>query len=125
MRAKFVTGIATAAIVAVVALVYVRSVSGADPRFHACGGDAGHVRAAFAMNHARDFQSHYPNALRTPELETDSPAYVVDFEGGTVIPIMMSNPRAAKATSYQNVVCVFADGVPNWYFDVDKSAMHP
>jgi hypothetical protein len=124
MRAKLIAGLGVATVVAAVTFIYVQSVTGADPRFHACGGDSGHVRAAFAMSHARDFGAHYPHALRTPELETDSPAYVVDFEG-TVIPLTTGNPRAPRVTSYKNVLCVFADGVPNWYFDVDKAGMHP
>ena len=110
------------AVFAAVAFVYVHSVSGADPRLAACGGDSGKVRAAFAIAHARDFQAHYPHALRTPELETDSPAFVVDFSSATM-PLMTGNARAPRTTSYTNVVCVYADGVPNWYFDVDKTDM--
>ena len=124
-RAKFGAALSLVAVLTAFGLLYVQAVAGSDARFRACGGSAGHVRAAFALNHARDIQSHYPHLLRTPELETDSPAFVVDFDGDTAIPLMTVNPRAPQITSFKNVMCVFADGAPNWYFDVDKTDMHP
>lgn len=123
MRLKFFAIIGVVAVLVGLGLIYVQAVASADPRLRACGGDGGNVRAAFAIARARDLQDHYPHMLRTPELETDSPAFVVDFDGETTLPLMMTNPRAPKASAYTNVVCVYADGIPNWYYDVDKSEM--
>ena len=127
MPARRIAAIVVVITVALSGLVYTQAAFGADPRLRACGGDSPDVkvRMSFTISHARDFQAHYPYALKTPELETDGPAYVVDFEGPVNVRFT-GNPRAQpRRGPYTNVVCVFADGVPNWYYDVDKTGMRP
>lgn len=127
MSARVIAGVIVLAAVASLMLIYVQAVSGADPRLRACGGASPgvKVRVSFAMTHARDFQAHYPHALKTPELNTDEPAYVVDFDGSVNVRFT-GNPRSEpRQGPYHNVVCVFAQGIPNWYYDVDKTGVHP
>ncbi len=51
----------------------------AVPEFDACGGSSRSVMTAFPMPRASDFRGHLPHFPASPELETDTPAFVVVF----------------------------------------------
>ena len=111
---------------------------GADPRLKTCTTDGtGVVQVSFAMAHARDYQDHLPRMLRSPELEIDSPAYVVVFSGAvnsafaggaaaqpadSVVP---ADPQPATQSPATGVVCVSVDGSPTYYSNVDTTGLKP
>jgi hypothetical protein len=101
----------------------------ADPRPRACGANGGgHVQAAFAMDHASSFWSHFPNALQAPELEVDTPAYVVVFSGPVKL-VIAGNPNGAggslQQATFDHVVCVLVGDTPNFYYNVDTTGFQP
>ncbi len=101
----------------------------ADPRLDLCGGTAhgNKILAAFEMSRARDFWQHFPRALRAPELEVDSPAFVVAFDGPTRLDLWLgarSKPLEASVTR-DGVVCVVVDGIPNMYSGIDFTDFRP
>lgn len=145
--AGFVPAVATVAVVAVVAVVALLVVKlppssgpsaspsfpiiASDPRFAACGGgmgDGDQVIAAFPFV-AADYQRHFPNMGRSPELEVDQPAFAVVFEEGLQPPGVLGRliqPSPAASPS-GHMVCVYVgeapDGEPYYYIDVDITGM--
>ncbi len=101
-----------------------------DPRLTACFGGAGEVQYAFEMTHARDYQRYLPNMLLAPELDVDSPGFVVVFAAGVVPSVGLLPPGPADASETPSApvtapppshrsVCILVDGAPNLYSDVD------
>lgn len=121
------------AAVAVGLLVYLGSVGialGQDPREDLCPIEGNKIAASFEMPSARDYSRYIPRMLRSPELETDSPAFVVVFDGPTRLNVGGSvagsdgDRQAAPANSgeYSGVVCVVVDNDATVYTDVDITA---
>ena len=142
----FVPAVATVGVVAVVAVVAMLVVklppSGgpsaspsfpvvvSDPRFGACGGPTyvDRVVAAFPFV-AADYQRHFPNMGRSPELEVDQPAFAVVFAGGLQLPDLLGpiSQPSPPASSSGHMVCVYVgeepDGEPYYYVNVDITGM--
>jgi hypothetical protein len=82
-----------------------------DPRYGRCYGDQQTVLAAFAMDHAADFTTHFPHAdpLHLPEV--DQPAFVVVFaekwSGGDLPGRPVGSPTSLAYTDTQHDVCVW------------------
>ena len=94
------------------AAVVVNGALAPDVRLSRCGGDdpGNRVMAAFEMSRARDFWTHFPNAARpAPELEVESPAYVVVFDGPTHVTGLSTRKGGSDGLTTQlldGVVCV-------------------
>jgi len=97
----------------------------ADARFEACGGVGNDVVAAFPMR-AADYQSHFPQIGRAPELEVDEPAFAVVFGEDARLPIGGERADEEPGTHF---MCVYLGtpptGTPNWYAGVDIEGMKP
>lgn len=108
-----------------------------DARLAACGGanPANRVRAAFEMNQAREFWVHFPAASRqAPELDVDTPVYVVVFDGPVEVAGLggVDAQAGVRTTTLTNVVCVlkppsalYPDGEPLVYYDVPLDGFKP
>jgi hypothetical protein len=108
-----------------------------DPRFEACGGTAGTVDATLDFV-AREYHDHFPLMGRSPELETDDPAFAVVFADGEGPP-MAVHPQLELGDhdelpqppqdSPHRTVCLYVgqptDGVVNVYVDVDVALLLP
>lgn len=107
-----------------VAGAFALSALATDPRQALCTSRvAASVRAAFSMDKARDYRLHIPKMGYSPELEEDSPAYLVAFDGEASVAIVGAAPAvdengnqvagsdAARGT-YSGVVCVVVGGSP-------------
>ena len=96
-----------------------------DARLARCGGTLADVEYAFAIPHARDYQTYLPAMDRTSELEIDPPALVViyrgDFPGGVPGP----TPPAGDVT--QRNVCIYVGqaggGELNYYSGVSIAGL--
>jgi hypothetical protein len=115
---------AIALAVATVQIGACAGLGGPDPRIAACGGSGGgKVLTAFEMPRARDFWSHFPAAPReAPELEVDTPVFVVVFDGPTMV----------RGAVLDDVVCVLMppsdlhpQGEPLVYHDVPRDGFRP
>jgi hypothetical protein len=115
---------AIALAVATVQIGACAGLGGPDPRIAACGGSGGgKVLTAFEMQRARDFWSHFPAAPReAPELEVDTPVFVVVFDGPTMV----------RGAVLDDVVCVlmppsdlYPQGEPLVYHDVPRDGFRP
>jgi hypothetical protein len=100
-----------------------------DPRFTKCAGDEGPVLAAFHLEHASQFANHFPAAGQAPEMEVQTPAFVVVFDGpypGPVMPRFSASPPPTPAPGRRDI-CVWIgdpdDGVQVVYGDVDIRGM--
>jgi hypothetical protein len=107
------------------ALAWAATVRGTDARLGACAGPEGKVAVSFDLEHARDIWGHIPGFKKAPELEVDSPAHVVVYEG----PVIWStggNPMAEDNPDEEtNVVCVAIGDVPIYYTSVDLTTVKP
>jgi hypothetical protein len=85
----------------------------------------------FKLAHGADIRRHIPRMGRSPEIEDSAPATVVIFAGKVQIgPMMLRLPApgeslAPEPDAYAGVVCVFHDGVPEFYSDVDTTGATP
>jgi hypothetical protein len=119
-------------------------VQSADARLEECGGTnpANRVAAAFELSHASEFWDHFPLAPRgAPELEVDTPVYVVVFEGPTAVAVLgqMPGPEPSDASYVpletvllNDVVCVYMppsamypEGEPLVYYNVPRAGFVP
>lgn len=105
-----------------------------DARIARCGGDdpGNDVLASFELKQARDFWKHFPQASRlAPELEVDTPAFVVVFDGPTRMTALsgMDTDASGGMTQVvlQDVVCVllpasdmYPDGETLVYYGVSR-----
>ena len=104
-----------------------RDLQGRDPRIDFCPIGDNRVEAAFAIDRARDYREHLRLMGRSPELETDEPAFVVIFEGpGDFVvqqappgPGGVAKPPAAPGSPSEWLVCVIVGTSPNVYTGVD------
>jgi hypothetical protein len=106
-----------------------------DPRAAACGASViGSIVNQTAIGHARDYQTLFPKMGYSPELETDTPAFVVAYAGTTKLMGLSLAPApggadgnittepAAAQSDFTGVVCVVVDGSdPVVYVNVDTS----
>lgn len=96
-----------------------------DPRLARCGGDVrgNSVLTSFELSSAKLFWTRFPHAGMAPELEVDSPAYVVVFDGPATHllmgPTRADGKAAIRPATRENVVCVVVDDVVNLYSEVD------
>lgn len=80
---------------------------------------------AFEMEHASDFQRHFPRAGRAPELEQDArPAFVLVFDGPVELPTT-GGPRFGVRLPLTGVVCVLVGDTPNFYSGIDLNGFRP
>lgn len=89
--------------------------SGVDPRVLDCGASTpgNEVLAVIELPRARDFWTRLPSAAGAPELENDQPALLVVFKGDYT--------WFRTGQVFQRVVCVYQDGYPHIYPNVDLS----
>jgi hypothetical protein len=111
-------------------------VDAADPRFEACGGTVDIVDATVAFT-ARDYLDHFPLMGRSPELESDDPAFAVVFAEGKAFPGMVTSPlrpgddqaRPEPADQPHRSVCIYVgrppEGDRHVYVDVDVALLLP
>lgn len=103
-----------------------------DPRATRCG-IAAPVAREFALEHARDYRMALPRMGRSPELEIESPAYVVVYAGPVNLGGVNRAPDAQDSSgnpighvdqpdSFTGVVCVVVNGSPTIYVNVDASS---
>lgn len=108
-----------------------------DARLAGCGGanPANRVRAAFEMKQAREFWVHFPAASRqAPELEVDTPVFVVVFDGPVEVAGLggVDAQAGVRTATLTNVVCVlkppsplYPDGEPLVYYNVPLDGFKP
>ena len=144
--AGFLPAVATVAVVAVVAVVALLVVKqppaagpsaspsfpimASDPRYAACSGTTfqDQVIAAFPLV-AANYQRHFPNMGRSPELEVDQPAFAVVFNERIQPPGVLGgvNQSPPAASPSGHMVCVYVGeaprGEPYYYVDVDLTGM--
>jgi hypothetical protein len=102
---------------------------GRDSRLNLCPVSGNRVLATFEIQKARDYARVIPRMLRSPELEVDSPAFVVLFDGPASLTVHGAPPanNAPRGESrpvvqkFDGVVCVVVDGSATIYSDVDIS----
>jgi hypothetical protein len=84
-----------------------------DQRVYDCGlsTPGNQVLATIELPRARDLWQRLPAAGGAPELENDRPALLVLFRGNYT--------WFRTGEVFQNVVCVYQDGRPNIYPDVN------
>ena len=113
------------AMAALVAGAFARAGANAtDPRVARCLGSRGEVVAAFEVARASQVMGEvFPNAGRAPELDVDTPAFVVVFDGPVdlgdlrrLAPVAPGQPGPPRFGD--SVVCVLVDGQPSVYSDV-------
>lgn len=118
-RTRILSVAAAAAIV--VAVIWAQGVLGGDARARACGADTNATVATFSVPAANQVRNHLPHMHAAPELDlSSSPAYVVLFRDPVELPVMGFS-GSVTARTYSNVVCVFVDGRPEFYSNVDTS----
>jgi len=104
-----------------------RELQGRDARIDSCPIGDNRVEAAFAIDRARDYREHLPLMGRSPELETDEPAFVVIFEGPGDFVVQQAPPGAggvavppaAPTARSEWLVCVVVGTSPSVYTDVE------
>lgn len=115
-RRRGVAAIATFTVAALVLLVGSVEAVREDERLARCGGYSpmNKVLTSFEMPQARDFWKHFPHALAAPELQADTPAFVVVFDGPTTVTAMHApDPNVddsaigVQPEVLDNVVCVY------------------
>lgn len=84
-----------------------------DQRLADCGASTpgNEVLASVNLGRGRDFWNRLPAALGAPELDNDRPALLVVFKGDYT--------WFRTGEVYQNVVCVYQDGYPHIYPNVN------
>ncbi|MER3418561.1 MAG: hypothetical protein C4343_05595 [Chloroflexota bacterium] len=84
-----------------------------DQRVLDCGASTpgNEVLTVIELPRARDFWKRLPAAAGAPELENDQPALLVVFKGDYT--------WFRTGQVYRNVVCVYQDGYPHIYPNVD------
>ncbi len=101
-----------------------------DPRLAQCGlTDTSQAEYVFELAHAADFQTAFPAALRTPELERADPAFVIVVAPG-VVPLGIgggsgSSPRDEEGSRVCVIVGAGPDAVVNLYSGVDLAGFSP
>jgi hypothetical protein len=97
--------------------LWAQSAAGLDPRARACGAESWPVLGTFEVARVDEVGQHLPHMKPAPELNGSIPAYVVLFDG----PIELPRPRFVhgEAHAETGVICVFVNGVPGFYTDVD------
>lgn len=125
--------------VAAVGVLFVAVVAGGvaaarDSRLDLCPTVRNKVLASFEIAQARRYQEFIPEMLRSPELETDSSAYVVIFDGPATLDVAGAPPgvddngavisEEPAPAAYDGVVCVVVDGTPTVYVNVDLAGWH-
>lgn len=99
---------------------------GQDNRLALCPVDGNRVLAAFEVERARDVARVLPRMLRSPELEVDTAAFIVLFDGPTQLTVHGAPPAddappvdTRRVGMYDGVVCVVVGGSATVYSDVD------
>lgn len=123
-RRTVVIGFMGAIVVGLASFAYV---TGSDPRMALCPVKGNPVLASFEIPQARAYTQYIPRMLRSPELETEAPAYVVLFDGPARLLVAGSVPREGSTEAeivstdeyFDGVVCVVVDGQATVYIDVD------
>jgi hypothetical protein len=84
-----------------------------DQRLADCGASTpgNEVLASVNLGRGREFWNRLPAALGAPELDNDRPALLVVFKGDYT--------WFRTGEVFQNVVCVYQDGYPHIYPDVN------
>ena len=112
LHRPFVLGLAGALSLGIVVAAQLTATP-VDQRVYDCGlsTPGNQVAAVIDLDRARDFWQRLPAAAGAPELENDNPALLVVFRGD------YTWFRTGKV--FQNVVCVYQNGSPNIYPNVD------
>jgi hypothetical protein len=134
-RASRRAWLAAGALVSFAMVLVVGSAVSRDQRISQCGGSnpANRVVAAFELDHARDFWTRFPAAPRgAPELEVDTPVFVVVFDGVTDVAVLAGPGGGLTAARLPDVVCVlmpasslYPDGEPLVYYNVSREGFTP
>lgn len=98
-----------------------------DPSLQACGAyeSTNHVMAHMTVANGRDVHSHVPLLGKTPEVDDATNVTIVLFDK-YALPMIMGHRFNGPATkSGPGYLCLFADGVPNIYSDVDFTGWSP
>ncbi len=66
------------------------------------------------IDHARLLPYYVPLTGREPEIQRDSPAFVVQFSGPIRL-VTRGGPGSAAYVDIQGATCVVLDGAPVWY----------
>jgi hypothetical protein len=118
MKSRRFGGAVLALGVAICVLVlWTQSALGLDARAKACGADNWAMLSTFEVAHASEVRQHLPRMKPAPELEVSAPAYVVLFRDAIDLPQVRFNRAVVKSET--GVICVFVNGVPEFYTDVD------
>lgn len=109
-------------------------VDAGDRRFEACNGTKATVDATVAFT-ARDYLAHFPLMGKSPELESDAPAFAVVFAEGErppvpLLPQLRPDGAAPPAPEQSHrTVCIYVgqppDGEMNIYLNVDVALLLP
>jgi len=75
---------------------------------------ADQIRGIGVLEHATMLPRYVPLTGREPEIKSDSPAFVVLFEGTLRLPLR-GGPGAPTYQDIQGATCTFSDGMPIWY----------
>ena len=101
-----------------------------DARLKSCFEGAFPIQYVFEMTHARDYKRYLPAMGMSPELDVDSPAFVVVFVDGAgpftgmgTAPEPDATPGPSPTPEPGRYVCVLVDGTPNLYSGVDITGM--
>jgi len=96
-----------------------------DPRLGTCTvGALSDMEYAFVMARGRDYRRYFPAMLLSPELEIDTPVFVIVYREGFE-PVFGGVPGAVRPTPRpgHRTVCAVVDGERIVYGDVDITGM--
>lgn len=113
MRTTVVAGTGVALLLAAGLATQINAARLVDQRVNDCGlsTPGNQVSAIIDLDHARNFWHRFPAALGAPELDNDNPALLVVFRGDYT--------WFRTGQVFQNVVCVYQDGYPHIYPNVN------
>lgn len=78
------------------------------------------VLGTFEVAHADEVRTHLPRMVPTPELDNSTaPAFVVMFSGPVELPSSDFVGGARPTNALNGVICIVANGVPEYYAGVD------
>lgn len=105
---------------------------GQDARVAQCpvGGSDAKVLTTLELTRARDFWTRFPNAGTAPELESDTAAFVIVFDGpitlpGLGYPLPGESGVTVRNAVYKDVICVVTNGHGTIYVNVDMRGFVP
>lgn len=106
--------------------------AGADRRLSECG--AGLPRqnplvGSFELENPADIYGHIPHLPQLPDLGTFAPpVFVVLFDRGIFVfpvPLMGTSETASYYSQPHTIVCIYHDGRPDYYADVNFTGWTP